>query len=150
MTTPQTAADAALLMRRPGGAALGTSLDGAPYVSFVLAAPDLDGSPLLLLSDLAQHTRNIAGDPRVSLLFDETAGLDQRLTGARLTLLGTAVRCDDAPTQAHYVEAHPSATQYAGFGDFHLYRVQIERGHFIAGFGRIEWIAAEALLARPA
>ncbi len=146
----QPLAPPALLMRRPGGAALGTSLEGAPYVSLVLTAPDLDGSPLLLLSDLAQHTRNIASDPRVSLLFDDTAGLDERLTGARLTLLGTAVRYDDAPALARYVEGHPSAAQYAGFGDFHLYRVAVERGHFIAGFGRIEWIAAEDLLARPA
>ena len=141
---------AALLMRRSGGAALGTSLDGAPYVSLVLTAPDLDGSPLMLLSDLAQHAKNIARDPRVSLLLDDTAGLDQRLTGARLTLLGTAVRCDDAKALARYVEAHPSAAQYAGFSDFHLYRMVVERGHFIAGFGRIEWIAAEDLLARPA
>ncbi len=147
---PPSPASAALLMRRPGAAALGTSLEGAPYVSLVLAAPDQDGSPLLLLSDLAQHSRNIAGDPRVSLLYDDTAGLDQRLTGARLTLLGTAVRCDDAQALVRYVDGHPSAAQYAGFGDFRLYRVQVERGHFIAGFGRIEWVSAEDLLARPA
>ncbi len=137
-------------MRRPGGVALGTSLEGVPYVSLVLAAPDLDGSPLLLLSDLAQHSRNIAGDPRVSLLFDDTAGLDQRLIGARLTVVGEAARCDDAQALARYVGVHPSAAQYAGFGDFRLYRVQVARGHFIAGFGRIEWISAEELLATPA
>ena len=29
---------------------------------------------------------------------------------------------------------------YAGFRDFRLYRVMVERGHLVAGFGRIEWI----------
>ena len=137
---------AALLMRRPGSAALGTSLEGAPYVSLVLTAPDSDGSPLLLLSDLAQHARNIAADPRVSLLFDDTTGSADPLTGARLTVVGMAARCDEPDALSRYVACHPSAERYAGFGDFSLYRVRVERGHFIAGFGRIEWIGADRLL----
>jgi len=125
---------------------MGTSLEGAPYVSLVLTCPDADGSPLLLLSDLAQHSRNIAADPCVSLLFDDTAGSADPLTGARLTVMGTAALCDDAAARALYVARHPSAERYAGFADFRLYRVTVERGHFIAGFGRIEWIGAEALM----
>src|ERR1700739_515134 len=62
------------LMRRSEPRAVATSRLGAPYASLVLVAADLDASPLLLLSDLAQHSRNIAFDPRVSLLIDGTAG----------------------------------------------------------------------------
>ena len=138
--------DAALLMRRQSSAALGTVMDGAPYVSLILTAFDGDGAPLLLLSDLAQHARNMRTDSRVSLLFDGTQGLADPLTGPRLTVLGTAVRHDDASALERYVARHPSAAQYAGFSDFHLYRVLIDRGHFVAGFGRIEWVEAKALL----
>ena len=76
------------LARSRTRAALATSLNGAPYASLVLVAADLDASPLLLLSELAQHSRNIAFDPRVSLLIDGTEGRADPLTGPRLTLLG--------------------------------------------------------------
>jgi hypothetical protein len=136
------------LMRRQGHAALATSMagdgSGHPYASLVAVACDHDASPLLLLSDLAQHSRNIAANNRVSLLFDggvwgRPAESDP-LAAPRLTLLGTAARSDDAHLLARFVAGHPSAAGYAGFADFHLYRVGIERGHLVAGFGRISWI----------
>ena len=121
-------------------AALATSLGGAPYASLVLVTVDLDASPLLLLSDLAQHSRNIAFDPRFSLLFDATLGHDDPLTGPRLTLLGQAEAIDDPRCLARFVAHHPSSAGYAGFGDFRLYRMAVERGHLVAGFGRIDWV----------
>jgi putative heme iron utilization protein len=140
------------LMRRQAHAALATSRDGHPYVSLVALAFDYDANPLLLLSDLAQHSRNIAADPRVSLLFDGGASQHPRadpLAEPRLTLLGDAVRCDDANLLARFTARHPSATAYAGFGDFHLYRVTIGRSHLVAGFGRISWIEPAALRFAP-
>jgi heme iron utilization protein len=133
------------LIRGRGPAALGTSLAGRPYVSLVAAACDSDASPLLLLSDLAQHTRNLAADPRVSLLFEDTAGYADPLAGPRLTLLGEAHKHDDQASLARYVARHPSAADYAAFADFHLYRVTVERGHLVAGFGRIAWVEAAQL-----
>ena len=133
------------LMRRTGFAALGTSHAGAPYVSLVAVACDHDASPLLLLSQLAQHTRNFAGDDRISLLFDGTRDLPDPLAGPRLTLLGRISRCDWAGPRARFLARHPDSAGYAGFGDFSLYRIAIERGHFVAGFGRISWIEGAAL-----
>src|SRR5579872_4188235 len=139
------------LMRSQVHAVLATSLaDGAstrPYASLVAVACDTDASPLLLISDLAQHSRNIAADGRVSLLFDgegSSAGSDP-LAEPRLSLLGVAVRHDDERCRARFVARHPGAAQYAGFGDFHLYRVEIGRGHLVAGFGRISWIEPSEL-----
>jgi putative heme iron utilization protein len=106
----------------------------------VLITVDLDASPLLLLSDLAQHSRNIAFDPRVSLLLDGTEGQPDPLTGPRLTLLGCALPTDDPRCLGRFMSHHPASAVYAGFRDFHLYRVIVERGHLVAGFGRIEWI----------
>lgn len=132
-------------LMRQSTAALGTVMQTSPYVSLVLTALDADGA-LLLLSDLAQHSRNIAAHSRVSLLFDGTAGLEDRLTGARVTLIGTIAQIDaDESARAAYVQAHPSAAIYIGLGDFHLYRVTVERAHLVAGFGRIEWLEASAL-----
>ena len=147
-------AEARRLIRTRRQAALGTVLDGRPYVSLVAVACDTEGSPLLLLSNLAQHTRNLQADPHVSLLLDDTAGHADPLAGPRLTLIGAAERFDNeqALEQAlgRFVAQHPSARTYVGFGDFHLYRVTIERGHFVAGFGRISWIEAPRLQVAPA
>jgi putative heme iron utilization protein len=67
------------------------------------------------------------------------------LAAPRLSLLGEAERSDDPRLLARFVARHPSAAAYGGFGDFHLYRVTIGRGHLVAGFGRISWIEADEL-----
>lgn len=142
------ASGARRLMRSCGSAALATSLRGGPYASLVLVAADIDASPLLLLSDLAQHSRNIAFDPRVSLLLDGTEGGADRLDAPRLTLLGRAEAIVDPRLSARFTARHPSSALYAGFADFRLYRLVVERGHLVAGFGRIEWIEADDLVLR--
>jgi heme oxygenase (biliverdin-IX-beta and delta-forming) len=137
------------LLRSRDRAALATSLRGAPYASLVLVAADLDASPLLLLSDLARHSRNIAFEPRVSLLFDATQGHPDPLAGPRLTVLGQAEGVDDRRLLARFTARHPSASLYAGFADFRLYRVVVERGQLVRGFGLIAWIEGRQLLFAP-
>src|SRR6266853_4783248 len=134
------------LLRGRDRAALATSLRGAPYASLVLFVADLDARPLMLLSDLAQHSRNIAFDPRVSLLLDATEGHPDPLPGPRLTLIGRAEAVDDPRRLARFTAHHPTSSVYSGFGDFRLYRVTVERGHLVAGFGRIHWIEGWDLL----
>lgn len=140
------AATARRLMRALDRATLATSLEGWPYASLVLVALDHDASPLLLLSDLAEHSKNIKRDPRLSLLFDGTAGRDDPLTGARVSVLGEARLDADPRRLARFIARHPAAAGYAGFADFKLYRVAVARAHLVAGFGKINWIAADALL----
>jgi heme iron utilization protein len=115
---------------------------GAPYASLVLTALDHDASPVLLISALADHTRNIMANPHVSLLFDGTAGYDEPLAGPRVSVQGRAVWTDDARHRTRYLARHPGAAMYAGFGDFGFYRVEATRAHLVAGFGRIHWIDA--------
>lgn len=117
-----------------------------PYASLVIVAVDHDLSPLLLLSDLAEHTRAIKADGRVSLLFDGTAGLAQPLTGPRVTVLGRAAIIDDERLKRRFLARHPDAEMYAGFRDFHFYRVALERAHLVGGFGKIAWVEAAELL----
>jgi putative heme iron utilization protein len=124
----------------------GSPAAGYPYASLVLVAADHDGAPLLLISALAEHARNVAVDPHVSLLFDGTAGLADPLEGARLTLLGGAAPATAPHQRARFLARHPSAEAYAGFKDFSLFRIAPSRGHLVAGFGRIDWIEVADLL----
>jgi hypothetical protein len=117
-----------------------------PYASLVLVACDRQGRPLLLISDLAEHTRNIRADARVSLLYDETGGLDDPLTGSRLTLQGEAGQVGEPRLMEIYLGRHPAAKTYASFKDFHLFRVRPLRAHLVAGFGRIHWVEAADLV----
>jgi putative heme iron utilization protein len=135
------------LMRCCTRVALGTldREDGSPYVSLAMVALDHDASPLLYLSDLADHTKNLKRLPRVSLLFDGTLDHAVPLAGERATVQGRAAVIDDPRLLARYTARHPDAAVYSGFRDFNLYRVAIERAHLVAGFGRIHWVGAEAI-----
>lgn len=140
------ASRARAVMRSTDRAALATAQGGWPFASLVLVALDHDVSPLLLISDLSEHAKNIKAERRVSLLFDGTQGLDDPLTGPRVTVLGEAAPVEDARLKARFLARHPSAELYAGFADFHLHRVSIARAHLVAGFGRIHWVEARELL----
>ncbi|MDZ4736611.1 MAG: pyridoxamine 5'-phosphate oxidase family protein [Rhodospirillaceae bacterium] len=148
--------DNATLARRliadAGYASLGTRLAssdseqaGWPYTSLVQVASDAAGNPILLISDLAAHSANIAGNPQVSLLFDGTAGYEDPLAGPRLTLLGEAATTTDPAIRERFLQRHPKSSLYAGFKDFRFYRVTMLRAHLVAGFGRIVWIEGEQL-----
>ncbi|MGH6912964.1 MAG: HugZ family protein [Geminicoccales bacterium] len=140
------------VMREALRASLGTLLrdsDAAPYVSLVLVATDHDGAPILLLSDLADHTRNLGRDARVSLLLDGTGEREEPLAGERVTLQGRLRRSEEPRHRARYLARHPSAATYADFRDFAFYRMEVERAHLVAGFGRIHWLDGADILIAP-
>jgi putative heme iron utilization protein len=116
--------------------------EGWPYGSLVMVGIDHDLSPILLLSDLAEHTKNLNADPRASLLIDGTVGHDDPLSAPRVALMGRIARVDDRTTTQRYIAHHPASTLYVGFADFHFFRLTIERAHLVAGFGRIRWLEA--------
>ncbi|WP_022722778.1 HugZ family protein [Rhodopseudomonas sp. B29] len=128
-----------LRRRREGALATLMSGTGAPYCSLVNLASHPDGSPILLISRLAIHTRNILADPRVSLMLDERTEGDP-LEGARIMLLGTAHQAGNdevALYRRRYLGAHPNAEGYIDFADFSLFRIESSAMHLVAGFGRI-------------
>ena len=136
---PGAAARRLIRSRRLAALATGMAADGWPYASLVLAAADHDGTPILLLSRLAEHTRNLEAEPRASLLFEAVEGLESPLTGARATILGRAERSAEPRLRARFLARHPDAAGYADFGDFGFFRLNVERAHLVAGFGRIHW-----------
>lgn len=142
-------ASARHVLRLAATASLGTlGDDGGPFVSFVTVATTAAGAPVLLLSDLAIHTRNFKRAPRASLLLVAPGGEGgDPLAGARLTLTGTLVRDDDPAHRRRFLARHEEAAGYAGFADFGLYRLAIDGGHLVAGFGRIVALTAADILA---
>src|SRR5437588_1402351 len=98
------------LLREGRSGALATLMPGSgdPYCSLVNIATAADGSPLLLISTLAVHTRNLLADPRVSLMIDERKQGDP-LEGGRIMLLGTAVAVDDQDVRRRYLVRQPEA-----------------------------------------
>ncbi len=147
-SNPTPAAQARALARSLDAATLATGLGEArwPYASLVLLAVDHDASPLLLVSRLAEHTRNMLADGRVSLLLDGTAGLESRLTGPRVTLLGEAAISHDPRHRARFLARHPEAALYADFADFAIWRVEPVRAHLVGGFGKIHWVEGAAFV----
>ncbi len=129
------------LLRRSRQGALATLMAGSgdPYCSLVNVASHADGAPILLISQLAVHTKNILADARVSLMLDERTEGDP-LEGARIMLLGRAVEVASDHLEIvrrRYLNAHPSAEAFAGFKDFSFFLIRPSHTHLVAGFGRI-------------
>lgn len=139
------------IVRAADRATLSTrAADGWPYGALVLLGLDLDAAPLLMLSSLAQHTRHLQDDDRVAVTVDGTLGFPEPLAGPRLTLLGRARRTGEPRHRARFLARHPGARLYADFTDFAVYRVEVDRVHLVAGFGRIRWLEAGRMLLAPA
>jgi putative heme iron utilization protein len=135
------------LLREGLTGALATLMPGTgdPYCSLVNVATAADGAPLLLISTLAIHTRNLQADPRASLMIDERKEGDP-LEGARIMLMGKMTHTDDPAVRRRYLSRHPEAEQFAGFKDFGFHRMDISRIHLVAGFGRIVDLKPEDVL----
>jgi putative heme iron utilization protein len=129
------------LLRRSRQGALATLMagHGDPYCSLVNLASHPDASPILLISRLALHTKNILADPRVSLMLDERVAGDP-LEGARIMLAGRAEEADETEVdllRRRYLAVHPSAEAFVEFKDFSFFRIRPSGAHLVAGFGRI-------------
>jgi putative heme iron utilization protein len=138
------------LLRRSRQGALATLAAGSgdPYCSLVNVASHADGAPILLISRLALHTKNILGDSRVSLMLDERAEGDP-LEGSRIMLSGRAEEAgaDDREIwRRRYLNAHPTAEVFVNFKDFSFFRIRPVAAHLVAGFGRIVDLKPEQFL----
>lgn len=135
------------VLREGRSAALATLMAGSgdPYCSLVNVATVADGAPLLLISRLAVHTRNIVADPRVSIMIDERKAGDP-LQGARIMLTGAAAATDDPEVRRRYLDRQLEAEMFAGFADFAFYRMTLKAAHLVAGFGRIVDLKPQEIL----
>jgi putative heme iron utilization protein len=137
------------LLRRSRQGALATLMTGSgdPYCSLVNVASHPDGSPILLISRLAIHTKNLLADRRVSLMLDERVEGDP-LEGSRIMLSGHAEEVLEGRdiVRRRYLNAHPTAEVFVDFKDFSFYRIKPSGTHLVAGFGRILDLKPEQFL----
>ena len=140
----------ALLLKNQQGILSTNSVEmsGYPFGSVVPYCLDQTGNPIILISRIAQHTKNILADPKVSLITIEQ-GLDDIQTGGRLTWVSdvkTLQEDESDAAAARYYRYFPYAADYHKTHDFDFYRLELIRARYIGGFGKIHWISPENIL----
>lgn len=137
-----TALEARQFVRRHHHGVLATiskRLDSMPFASVCPFITDHQARPVFLISDLAEHTKNLAADPRASLIVHPCA-VNMHAAG-RVTLTGSAENIGRPEALVErYARLMPDAAGYFELGDFSLWRINIEAIRFIVGFGKIEWV----------
>ena len=114
-------------------------LPGYPYATAVPLVVDEYHRPLLLISALAEHTKNLLADPRASLAVCED-GQSSIQSATRMTLVGNFERFNATPeTISRFLRYQPEAEQYLQL-DFMFFRLNIHRIRFIAGIGKMGWL----------
>jgi putative heme iron utilization protein len=124
---------------------------GYPFGSIAPYVLNYQGEPVILISDIAQHTRNIKHNNKVSLTIIDHS-LDDPQASGRLTWIGDAEPVDPSDTAIHerYLRYFPAAASYFETHDFSLYVIHLKRARFIGGFGQIYWVEpVEMLLDNP-
>ena len=140
--------EAKRLLRVIRAGALATLAPEGPFSSLVAVATLPDGSPLIVVSQLSNHTRHLQADPRCSILLPE-GGKGDPLAHPRLTLVGRAVRAEAAERPAwrtRYLARHPKAELYVDFTDFSFWRLAVESAHLNGGFARAASFNADEIL----
>ena len=138
--------EARKLLRAARQASLATTSAGQPFVSLATLAIAADGDVLLLLSDLSEHTRHLRAEPRCSILVTGPSNGPNPQTTPRLTVTATAAISDTPADRARFLAIHPYAELYAGFGDFHLWRLSLTGGLFVGGFAVAHRLRANELV----
>jgi len=153
MTSNKLYAARHLLLQESFGVLSTISADvpGYPFGSVTPYCIDRDCQPIVYISTIAQHTKNIIANRKVSLtIVEANSDSDDVQSRGRLTLLADARPVDRAETEVRdrYFRYFPSAVQYDDTHDFSFFRLALVRARFIGGFGQIFWLTPEELRLR--
>lgn len=128
---------------------LSKKFDGYPFGSITPYLVDHDGSLLILISTLAEHTKNIGHDPRVSLIAHDQRDPNIQTQG-RVTVIGNAQpEPNRAQAGLRYLSYFPEARNYFEMHDFSFYRILPVAIRYIGGFGKIHWVNMENYSVQP-
>jgi putative heme iron utilization protein len=122
---------------------------GFPFATLVAVAFDGRRRPLMLLSQLAEHTKNLEACDRASLLVTEETPARDLLAVGRMTVVGPCARVEESEAKqarADFLAAHPEAAAYAALADFAPWRLEVEHVRWVGGFGRMSWVNAAEYL----
>ena len=125
------------------------------YSTFTMVAFDYDLSPILLLSNLSEHTTNILNNQDVSLMLCEEQKMYQffpkfenkipsidyedPMSRPRITLIGRIKKTNDIHIKKRFLSRHPASKLYSNFGDMNFYKINIKSAHLIGGFAQVKW-----------
>ena len=124
------------------------ALAGYPFGSVVPYVLDHEACPVLLISRLAEHTKNLASDARTSLLIHDAG--DDVQAQARVTLMGQAERIAQPQTiEPRYERYFPATRGYRTTLDFEFWRIVPVTLRAIAGFAQVHWVSREAYAPPP-
>lgn len=140
--------DARSLLRHFRAGVLGTQSlrhSGYPYGSAVPFCTDQQGRIIVLVSHLAEHTRNIVQDARVSFTVSPLHAQLQK--EARATVLGDIAVNEDDAVVTRYLRFFPESRQYLDIGGFNFYTIEPRHVRLIAGFGNLHWLSGARVLA---
>ena len=136
-----------------------------PYVTFVMTAFDYDGGPLVLLSDLSEHTKNIDDNDIVSILFYEEQkntsdfpifknkdfneindSYEDPMSRPRLTVIGKLKKTFQIEHKKRFIKRHPVSNLYANFKDMNIYKLDVMNAHLTGGFAKVQWFSKDEML----
>ena len=129
---------------------ISTKFAGYPFGSVTPFVLDHHCQPIILISSIAEHTKNIIANPKVSLLVFQSVNLqsaENLQANARLTLMGEAEKLekDDTDLMSRYSRYLPESAGYFAMHDFSFYRINIYQARYIAGFGKMGWMAGSEI-----
>lgn len=120
---------------------------GYPFATTVACCTDERHRPVVLLSRLAEHTRNVLADARVSAVVSHALGGGEI---ARASLIGHMTPITPEPElTARYLRYHPAAERFLALGDFGFYRLEPKRIRVVGGFAQAGWIDGTRLIDAP-
>ena len=140
------------IIRKSKTAVLSSHLNGVnwPYGSLVLSCCEHDGSPYVFISDLAEHTKAINMNNKVSIFYENCNFLDDPLTGTRFSVLckafGVHKKEESRLLLNRFVLRHPESKIYLKFKDFNIFKLSVEKIHVISGFGKIRWLDKDDMI----
>ena len=122
-----------------------TEREGYPFGSVVPYMRDQTGVPIMLLSHLSQHTKNLDANPRCGLTLLESGGGDVQQR-ARLSAIGDVSAIATTADTERYFDYFPQTRVYHDELGFRFYRFQPIRFHWNGGFATARWFDPSRIL----
>ncbi len=141
--------EARLLIRNTKTATLATAEAGLPHAALVTVTYLADLSPILLLSQLAIHTRQLLANPACALLLSGAPNSANPQTTPRICLSGTALKTDDPMARTVFLSSHPYASVYVDFADFAFWRIVVTQAYYVGGFAAAANLEFAKLMVSP-
>lgn len=125
-------------------------IEGWPFGSISPYTTMNTGEPVILISEIAEHTRNLRADARVSLIVQDSNAINDPQAGARVTLIGYAMPVPEPyleDASRRYLQLFPNSASFFDAHDFTLFQINVSKVRFIGGFGEIYWLERHEIIA---